>query len=87
MNIRLEKIRGNNAPKRKSILKNKISVGKLDLVFIQETKCKMYNMYKFTKMIWGGCDCSTRGLRGFSRVMEIMWDPINMDLENQLTTY
>ena len=72
MKILLWNIRGNNAPKKQSILKNKIGVEKLDLAFIQETKCKMYNMYKFTKMIWGGCDCSTGGLRGFSRVMEMM---------------
>ena len=38
---------------------------KLDLVFIQETKCKIHSMYKFTKIIWGGCDFSIGGLRGF----------------------
>ena len=65
MKILLWNIRGNNTPKKKNILKNKISVEKLDLVFIQETKCKMYNIYKFNKMIWGGCDCLAVGLRGF----------------------
>jgi len=72
MKIILCNIRGNNAPKKKNILKNKISVEKLDSVFIQETKFKMYKMYKFTKMLWGGCDFLIGGPRGFSRVMEFM---------------
>ena len=72
MKIILRRIRGNNAPKKKNILKNKISVEKLDSVFIQETKFKMYKMYKFTKMLWGGCDFFIGGPRGFSRVMEFM---------------
>ena len=65
MKIILWNIRGNNAPKKQIILKNKIRVEKLDLVFIQETKCKIHSMYKFTKIIWGGCDFSIGGLRGF----------------------
>ena len=64
MKILLWNIRGNNGPKKKNHFEKKISVEKLDLVFIQETKCKMYNIYKFNKMICGGCDCSTMRLRG-----------------------
>ena len=65
MKIILQNIRGNNETKKKNILKNKISVEKLDFLFIQETKCKIHSMYKFTKIICGGCDFSIGGLRGF----------------------
>jgi exonuclease III len=56
MKITSWNIRGMNDPSKQWMMKKIISMMKVDIVLLQETKCDKGNIRRITQRIWPGCE-------------------------------
>jgi exonuclease III len=66
MKITSWNIRGMNALSKQWMLKKRISMDKVDIVLLKETKCDEGNIKRITQRIWLGCEAKWIIVEGVS---------------------
>ena len=79
-------IRGCNCPLKKRLLKQKINIEKLAIVFLQETKCNSEEMDKISKGAWKGAMVAARDAEGVARAFSLLWNPNLVSISNLCNT-
>ena len=69
------------------MLKERISLEKVDIVLLQETKCDEGNINKITQRIWPRCEARWITVEGASRGFATLWDPEAMEIEDFSTRH
>jgi exonuclease III len=71
-----------NSLSKQRMLKKRISLEKVDIVLLQETKCDDGNINKITQRIWPGCESRWITVEGASGGVATLWDPKAMEMED-----
>ena len=79
-------IRGCNSPLKKRLLKQKISMDKPTIVFLQETKCSSEEMEKSTRRIWKGAQVMAIDADGAVGGLGLLWNPNLVSISNICAT-
>ena len=66
-------IRGCNHPRKIRTLARKIKQEKLDILFLQETKCSFESMQQIGQNIWKGYQVMVVEVDGMKRGIAILW--------------
>lgn len=77
---------GLNAPSKKCMLRKCIEQVKPAAVLIQETKSDQNTMTAIANKCWRNNEVSVAAANGSARGLALLWDPLQIALENRLQT-
>ena len=75
-------VRGSNSQLKQRLLKRKIRVEKLAIVFLQETKCSGEDLKNYSKFFRKGAETMALDANGAVGGIRILWDPNLISLSN-----
>ena len=75
-------IRGCNSELKQRLLRRKIQVEKLTIVFLQETKRGSVDLETFSKRLWKGATSVALDTKGVAGGIGILWNPNQVSLSN-----
>ena len=73
-------IRGCNHPRKLKTLSRNIRQEKLDILFLQETKCSYETLMRMGQKIWKGSSVMEIDAEGMGGGMKIIWHPRLIEL-------
>ena len=73
-------IRGLNNPRKQQILENRLKMEKIDICFIQETKCNMDKMEIISKKYWNNYKFLIIDSQNMMGGILILWKPQSVNL-------
>jgi exonuclease III len=82
MNITSRNIRAMNALSKQRMLKKRISMEKVDIVLLQETKCDEGNIKRITQRIWSRYEAKWIAIEGVSGGVATLLDLESMEMED-----
>jgi exonuclease III len=71
-----------NSPSKQHMLKKIISMMKVDIVLLQETKCGKGNIRRISQRTWPDCEARWIVVEGESGGVATLWDPDTLNMED-----